>query len=169
MDTKNNSISDQPKDNTMSLGDQSMHLSKDLIHETQEKSVDLMNQVQTHLKTKLTDEKNVLSDSLEHVSTAVSQAGAGLRENDQEVLGNYADSASHLVKNLSNYLEKTDIEDFVKDLEIEVRKRPALFIGGFFVVGLLTGRFLKSSSHANAATVTAIRKNDDSFTNAATI
>jgi hypothetical protein len=55
-------------------------------------------------------------------------------------------------------LKKTSFGDVVSDLEKMARRQPLVFVGGALVVGLLGGRFLKSSppertapSHAGGA------------------
>ena len=132
--------------------EQAKHQGMELVHQAQDKAGDIVDQVQSQLKVKLTEEKNAASTSLSHIAEAVQEAGKSLRGRDQAGLGDYADGAAKLVTNLSQYLQTTEIENFVCDLQTAARRRPALFIGGFFVAGLIAGRFLKSSSH-HATTV----------------
>jgi hypothetical protein len=46
---------------------------------------------------------------------------------------------------VSNYLQNTDVSEMVDRTEEFARRRPALFLGGAFALGLLGARFLKSS------------------------
>lgn len=129
------------------LVEQATQQGMELVHQTQQKAGDMVDQIQSQLKSKLTEEKTIVSGGLDHIASAVQEAGQSLREKDQPVLGEYADSAAKLVNNFSHYLLRTDIEDFVGDIQTVARKRPALFVGSLFVVGLLAGRFMKSSNH----------------------
>jgi hypothetical protein len=49
------------------------------------------------------------------------------------------------VEGMSSYLQTKGFGDVVDDLESFARREPVLFVGSAFVVGLLGGRFLKSS------------------------
>lgn len=123
----------------------------ELAHLTQEKAGDLVDKAQVQLKSRLNSEKQHVSTSLEHIASAVQKAGQGLRESDQPLLGEYADNAARVVGNFSRYLGTTDVGNFVGDLQTVARKRPAAFIGSLFLLGLVAGRFLKSSGqHATA-------------------
>lgn len=132
--------------------DQAKHQGMELVHQAQDKAGDIVDQVQSQVKEKLTEEKNAASTSLSHVAEAIQEAGRSLRGREQTGLGDYADGAAKMVTNFSQYLQTTEIDNFVGDLQTAARRRPALFIGGFFVVGLIAGRFLKSSSR-HATTV----------------
>lgn len=147
MNNEENKSPELPQHSENPLIEQVAHQGMELVHQTQEKTGDIVDQIQSQLKSKLSEEKMLVSGSLGHIATAVQEAGKGLRGKDQGALGDYADSAANVVNNFSSYLQKTDIEDFVGDLQTVARKRPALFVGGLFVVGLLAGRFLKSSNH----------------------
>ena len=151
MDNQNTTDSVNTEIAKSPLVEQATQQGMELVHQTQQKAGDMVDQIQSQLKSKLTEEKKIVSGSLGHIASAVQEAGQGLREKDQPVLGEYADSAAKLVNNFSHYLQKTDIENFVGDIQTVARKRPAIFVGSLFVVGLLAGRFLKSSNHNASA------------------
>lgn len=132
--------------------DQAKEQGMELVHKAQDKAGDMVDEVQNQLKSRLNDEKTAAATCLSHLATAVQEAGNSLRAKEQAGLGGYADSTAKLVTNFSQYLQNTDIENFTSDLESVARRRPALFVGGLFVVGLVAGRFLKSSSHHGTAT-----------------
>lgn len=147
MNNEDFKVSDNSELDKKPLVEQATQQGMELVHQAQQKSGDMVDQIQSQLKSKLTQEKSIVSGSLGHIASAVQQAGDGLRGKDQLMLGEYADSAAKLVNDFSHYLQKTDIEDFVGDIQTVARKRPAIFVGSLFVVGLLAGRFLKSSNH----------------------
>jgi hypothetical protein len=61
--------------------------------------------------------------------------------------------ATH-VEGVSSYLHAKQFGDVVGDLESFARREPILFAGSAFVVGLLGGRFLKSSRPQTATPTT---------------
>ena len=117
------------------------------IEVTRQTAGNFMEQAQNQITSRLSDEKTVAADTLNQVVEVVRKAGQGLREQEQAALGQYADSAAEAVTNFSNYLRQTDLPEIVRDVETVARQRPALFIGGAFALGLLAGRFLRSSGH----------------------
>jgi hypothetical protein len=62
-------------------------------------------------------------------------------------VGDYAERAADGVQRLSEYVRSRNIGELVDDVERFARREPAMFYGGAFALGLLAGRFLKSSSH----------------------
>ena len=144
-----NAVAEKPADDSaMSatpLTEKVKEQATQVVKVTREKAGDFLGEAQNQLTSRLTDEKTAFSNSLDQVAEVVFKTGQDLREQDQAMLAQYVDSAAEMVTNVSGYVRKTDWQDFSKDVESYARQRPALFIGGVFVLGLLAGRFLKSS------------------------
>jgi len=60
----------------------------------------------------------------------------------------YMGRAASQVENVARYLHDKNLGQVVGDLESFARREPVLFVGGALVVGLLGGRFLKSTAPA---------------------
>lgn len=90
--------------------------------------------------------KERASEGLESVAAALRTTGETLRSKDEGAfITEYVDDAADKIEAASDYLANRNFGEIVTDLEAFARREPALFLGGAFVIGLLGGRFLKSS------------------------
>jgi hypothetical protein len=83
---------------------------------------------------------------MESVALALRQTGQHLQEQDQAALSGYAESAAEALERFSGYMSQRDINQMIGGVEDFARRQPMLFLGSTFALGLLAGRFLKSSS-----------------------
>lgn len=81
--------------------------------------------------------------TIQGVADAVRSAGQNL----DGPLPALAERAADGIDRVSSFLESHEIRDAVRGVERFARREPALFIGGAVALGLLAGRFLKSSAH----------------------
>jgi hypothetical protein len=114
-----------------------------------EKAQQLAGQVQQkatqRVESGLARGKTQAAQTLTTVSESLISTGQQLRERNQEPVSRYVDQIADRVQRFSNYLQNTDISEMVDRTEEFARRRPALFLGGAFALGLLGARFLKSS------------------------
>lgn len=82
-------------------------------------------------------------NTIHGVAEAVRNAGQNL----EGPLPALADRAADGIDKVSSFLESHEIRDAVRGVERFARREPALFIGGAVALGLVAGRFLKSSAH----------------------
>ncbi len=127
------------------LTEQAKRQTHQVVKQTKQKASEALNQAGSQIKSRLEGQKEVAVSGLETVALAVRQTGQNLRRQEQDALGGHADGAAEIVENLSGYLRRTDLDEFVVEAEIFARRRPALFLGGVFALGFLAARFLKSS------------------------
>jgi hypothetical protein len=62
-------------------------------------------------------------------------------------LGEAAGRAAQGIEKAADFFEGKKIGDVVRDVESFARREPALFIGAALAIGVVGGRFLKSSGH----------------------
>ena len=89
--------------------------------------------------------KSQAAETLNTVAQTLVSSGQQLRERNQENVSRYVDQVADRVQRVANYLQTTDVSEIVDSTEDFARRRPALFLGGAFALGLLGARFLKSS------------------------
>ena len=65
---------------------------------------------------------------------------------DNDTLASYVDLAGDQMRRLADHIRERGVADMLDDVHDFARRRPALFIGGAFLVGLGVARFLKSSA-----------------------
>ena len=83
--------------------------------------------------------------TLSSVATTLLQSGVNLRDDRQEMAGEYVERAAKQIERAAHYVERADVGEMVDNLETFARRQPALFVGAAFALGLLGARFIKSS------------------------
>lgn len=131
-----------------------------------------LNQAKDQIRTRLGDQKNRAADSLGTLTNTVHQVGNTFRDNNLPQVAGAADSLADQVDRVSGYLKNADIDDLARDAERFARENPAIVIAGALVLGLVIGRFFRSSSRSTALTVSGTRalapvsNNDGAFATA---
>lgn len=122
------------------------------IKEFYDKAKQSAGQVTEKATDKLEEKKSVVTQGLSGVADSIRQVGESLRDTDGEenpvgqFTAKYGDALAGQVEDISNYFERKDIREIVRDVESFARRNPAIFIGGAFALGVLAARFLKSAS-----------------------
>lgn len=101
--------------------------------------------------TKIEEQKTTLASGLTSVADTIKQVGGNLRETDDpsgitELTAKYGESLANQIEQISNYFDRKDTREMLRDVESFARRNPALFIGGAFTLGILAARFLKSAN-----------------------
>ena len=96
-------------------------------------------------------QKGRAAQGLGSVAHALRKAGEELHNEDQQVAPRYFNMAADQIESLSGYLESTDLGQVVDGIEDFARRRPMVFAGGAFALGMLAVRFLNSTSHKRSA------------------
>jgi len=112
---------------------------------TKQLAEDFAEEARGRAQTKLSGGKERAALGLGTLAEALRSSGEQLRSDEQETLPEYLDGAAEKLERASDYLRYTDLSDVVHDVESFARREPALFVGGAFALGLIGGRFLKSS------------------------
>jgi hypothetical protein len=94
--------------------------------------------------------KHELADQIGQFAKALRLTGDKLREEESGFSG-YTDTIANQAERLSHYLHQHPTDDLLGEVESFARRRPALFLGGAFALGLLAGRFAKSSARHDDA------------------
>jgi hypothetical protein len=89
--------------------------------------------------------KTQVAETLHAVNQSLLISGQQLRDRNQQNVSRYVDQLADRVQRAASYLQNTDVSEIVDSTEQFARRRPALFLGGAFALGLLGARFLKSS------------------------
>ena len=110
---------------------------------------DVANQAREQVSTQFDAQKDKAVETMATVATAMRETSDKLK--GVGPLGEAAGRAADGIEQVAHLLEGKQIGDVVRDIESFAKREPALFIGAAFALGVLGGRFLKSSAH---------RKND---------
>ncbi len=78
------------------------------------------------------------------VADAVRQTSAEMG-GESETLSKYGDRLAEQLEGISSYLNEKGVEDVLTDLQDFARSKPVVFLGGAFMLGIMAGRFIRSS------------------------
>ena len=107
----------------------------------------LLNGVKQKVTSRVDEQKNRAADGLGGIADVIRTAGNELR-GENEALASYVDMASDQMRRFADQIRERGVADMMDDVSQFARRRPALFIGGAFLVGLGIARFLKSSAES---------------------
>lgn len=86
-----------------------------------------------------------LAREVRRVADAFHETTRQLREDNQGTLAGATNTVATRIEGVADYLSNTDARQLRRDLSGAVRRNPAVALGGFFALGLIAARFLKSS------------------------
>ena len=101
--------------------------------------------IKQNVTSRVDEQKNRAADGLGGIANVIRNAGNELRT-ENEALASYVDMASDQLRRFADQIRDKGVADMMDDVHSFARRRPALFIGGAFLVGLGIARFLKSSA-----------------------
>ena len=84
--------------------------------------------------------------TLSSLASTLHNSSSQLRDEQQKAVGEYVEKAAEQIDRLANYIQNTDPGEVVDNVERFARRRPAVFIGAAFALGVIGARFLKSSN-----------------------
>ncbi|WP_374686762.1 hypothetical protein [Promineifilum sp.] len=102
-------------------------------------------QVSDQAKTTVDSRLGDVAQELGSVAEAVRSTTTELEGQDQQMIAQYGNRIADQIDQVSSYLNNHGVEDMLADAENLARRQPALFLGGAFMLGLVVGRFLRSS------------------------
>ena len=101
--------------------------------------------IQQRVTSRVDEQKKRAADGLGGIADVFRSASNDLRS-DNETLASYVDLAGDQMRRFADHIRERGVADMLDDVHAFARRRPALFIGGAFLVGLGVARFLKSSA-----------------------
>jgi hypothetical protein len=109
---------------------------------------DVAQQVSKSAERQIAGGKERAAEAIGHLAEALRETGGQLRAKEMPAVEDYLGRAATQVEGVAHYLQRKQLGQVVGDLESFARREPMLFVGSAFVVGLLGGRFLRSSASA---------------------
>ncbi len=97
----------------------------------------------------LDGQKHRAAEELSQVSSAIRRAADELHADHDDNLAEYVEMAAAKIDGMADYLRQRDLGRMYQDIESTARRRPELFFGGMFLVGLGLSRFLKASTRSH--------------------
>jgi len=97
------------------------------------------------------EQKIRAATEIANLGAAVRRAADKLHDQKSDRLAKYVDTAAQSLDGVARYVVENDLGDLVQEAERFARRRPALIVGGAFILGLAVGRFVKSAQPPDAA------------------
>lgn len=93
----------------------------------------------------LDDSRSRVADQIGGIANGFRQASGKFRDGEQARAADLTNNLADHVDQVATYLREKDARAMVDDLGQLARRQPAVVIGGALAIGVLAGRFLKSS------------------------
>lgn len=117
---------------------------RDLMDEARDRTTDAVSRAGSRAKSQLESQKSRAAESLSAVASVLRDSGQQLRQRDEAAIAPVMDRVADGVDRLSSFLNQKNIDEMVYDVQSFARRRPEVFLGAFFTLGVLAARFLKS-------------------------
>ena len=137
--------STSPREGASATGSGS--LSQSAKSKAQDIKVDVQNKAQNVRRTAedaAESQKHGLSGRGEAVAGAISRLAEELDSQEEAWLGNIARSMANRVERVSSHVQERSAQELMEEVR-GLSRHPVAFLGGAFTVGLIAGRFMKSS------------------------
>lgn len=122
--------------------------------------MDLFSQAQEKVKRTLEEKKVRGAKEISNVVEAIRHAGEHLRGRQKDTIAHYTELAADNIDRAIQYVELRDVSELLKEAQSLARRHPEAFWGGAFMVGLVVGRFLKSSNEPERRDSVSARKQE---------
>jgi hypothetical protein len=125
---------------------------QDLMQHAKNAGGEIVSKVQEQAGSQFTRGKESAANDLTHVVDAVRQFGQSLSGEQGGPIARYAaeygDKAAQSLERLSTYIREQDPKQLLNDVQNFGRRRPALLLGGAFLLGFAGARLIKTSMNA---------------------
>lgn len=121
--------------------------------------MDLFTQAQEKVKQKVEEQKTCGVHELDGIVEAIRYVGQHLRSQQKDAIAHYTDLAADNIDRAIQHVELRDVSELLKEAQSLARRHPQAFWIGAFIMGLVAGRFFKSShEHERQESVSARKK-----------
>lgn len=103
-------------------------------------------QVGEQAKASVDTRMNEVAHELGSVADAVRQTTQEVGGDQNAAVSRYGEQLAGQIESISSYLNNNGVEEVLDDLQNFARRQPAMFLGGAFMLGIVVGRFLRSST-----------------------
>ncbi len=97
------------------------------------------------------EQKIRAATEIANIGAAVRRAADKLHDQKSDRLAKYVDTAAKQLDGVAKYVVENDLSDLVQEAERFARRRPAVIVGGAFLLGLAVGRFVKAAQPPEAS------------------
>ncbi len=125
-----------------------------LLQHAKQAGGEIVNQVQQRAGSQINRQKEAAAEQVSQVANSVRRIRETLSQPENGPLARYAadysDMAANRLEQFSNYIREKDPKQLLDDVQNFGRRRPALLLGGAFLLGFAGARLIKSSMDTTA-------------------
>jgi len=126
--------------------DQAKDKAQEVVGQTQEKAQQAAGQAKNRLRDQVDQRSTQAGEQVASSAQDVRAVSEELRKQGKDKPAQLADQAAQRAERLGSYLQESDAERILRDLEDIGRKQPWAIAAGGLVLGFVASRFLKASS-----------------------
>ena len=106
----------------------------------------LADEARREVETRLNDRKDFVASSVETLAQALRDGSEQMRAQGQVAPARVLDLVAGGIAQFGGTLQNKEIDQVIRDTERFARERPGVFLAAAVALGVVAGRFLKSSS-----------------------
>ncbi len=142
------STGEQVKEAAKDVASDAKTQGQELAKETVAQAKQSLKQVREQAMVALSQAQDQVAEHGLSLARSFGKTSEHLREEDENELADLSERVSAQVQKAADYLRGQDVSSLLHDTAQLARRRPELVLGGAVLLGMLGGRFLKSSGRA---------------------
>lgn len=145
-DTQSTSTADDVKAKAGEAAGQAQEKLHDATEQAKERAGEAAGQAKGRVRDQVNERSTEFGGRARSTADDLRSVGDGLRNDGKDQPARLADQAADRIEQVAGYLERSDADRFIADLEAFGRKRPWAVIAGGAALGFVAARVLKTSS-----------------------
>lgn len=143
---KAETVVDKVQDTAGQMGEEAKQKLSETTQTARNQARRVAGQVGETAKSTVDSRKGDVAHEISSVADVVRQTTHEVGAGTSPTIENYGRRIADGLEGISSYMNENQVEDFLADAEAFGRRNPVVLLGGAFMLGLVVGRFLRSSS-----------------------
>jgi hypothetical protein len=118
---------------------------KEMAGDAKRSAGNMINQAKERASSMAQEQKQSAAQRIGRYGSALRDSARSVEQEDPNI-AYFANSAAERIDRIADYLRSTDLDGLRRDAEDLARRRPALFMGGMLLAGLVVGSIIKVSA-----------------------
>lgn len=136
---------DKAQDAVVQMGEETKQKVSEATAVAKDQAKRVAAQVGEQAKSTVESRKSEVAQELSSVADVVRQTSYEVGAGNSPTIEGYGRRIADQIEGVSSYVDEHGVEDILADAQEFGRRQPAVFLGGAFMLGLVVGRFLRSS------------------------
>ncbi|HMR63632.1 MAG TPA: hypothetical protein PKE64_06415 [Anaerolineae bacterium] len=146
---ENRSMQDRVREAASSRVEETQGKAAQATEQAKNKVMEAKDHVQNQAKEAAEARKSQAASEINAVAQALRTSGEEMERQDHPGVANYTNQMAERLERVSSYIEERNVDQLLSEAADFARRRPEVFLGGAFVLGVALGRFLSSQGQAS--------------------